>query len=88
MKFGATAPVCERKVGPRFRSGLEQTAAKWWCGADCSGAYSFHFSRSYMLAVALQAGDTLYAQYWSRDPGFAPPDDVGLTDAIQFTIAP
>ena len=23
MKFGATARVCERKVGPRFRSGLE-----------------------------------------------------------------
>ena len=57
-------------------------------GADCSGAYSFHFSRSYMLAVALQAGDTLYAQYWSRDPGFAPPDNVALSNALQFTICP
>ncbi|MCK6445453.1 MAG: hypothetical protein L6Q99_03595 [Planctomycetes bacterium] len=56
-------------------------------GTDCTGAYSFHFSQGYMAAKLVQPGDTLYAQFWSRDPGFAPPDNVGLTDALVFTVA-
>ena len=42
------------------------------------------------LAVnaAYWVGETYYAQYWSRDPGFAPPDDIGLTDALRFTVLP
>ncbi|MCE9596235.1 MAG: hypothetical protein K8S98_18750 [Planctomycetes bacterium] len=56
--------------------------------ANCSGAQSFHFGQSYMTAHAVTAGQTVYAQFWSRDPGFPPPDDIGLTDAIQFTVAP
>ncbi len=55
------------------------------CGA-CQGSYSYLFSQSYMAAHALHAGDTLYAQYWSRDPGFAAPANVGLTDALKFTL--
>jgi hypothetical protein len=27
-------------------------------------------------------------QYWSRDPGFAPPNNVGLTDAVHAVIGP
>jgi Tol biopolymer transport system component len=57
-------------------------------GDDCSGSYSFHFTQSYMTSRGLSAGDEIFCQYWSRDPGFAPPDDVGLTDALRFTIAP
>jgi hypothetical protein len=56
--------------------------------SDCSGSYSFHFSQSYMAAHLLGAGETLYAQFWSRDPGFPVPDNIGLTDGLQFTIGP
>jgi hypothetical protein len=55
------------------------------CGA-CQGSYSFHFSHAYMAAHSVQSGDTLYAQFWSRDPGFAPPGNYGLTDALKFTV--
>jgi archaellum component FlaF (FlaF/FlaG flagellin family) len=55
---------------------------------DCSGVYSFHFTQTYMARNFLGAGSEVFAQYWSRDPGFAPPDDVGLTDALHFVIAP
>jgi hypothetical protein len=55
---------------------------------DCSGFYSFHFSQAYMVSEGLSPGITLYGQYWSRDPGFAPPTNVGLTDGVQFTICP
>ena len=31
---------------------------------------------------------TIYAQYWSRDNGFPPPNNVGLSGGIQFTVCP
>lgn len=52
------------------------------------GAYSFQFRQSYMASHALGAGDSVVGQFWSRDPGFAPPQNIGLSDAIQFTISP
>jgi hypothetical protein len=55
---------------------------------DCTGFYSFHFSQAYMVSEGLSPGTTLYGQYWSRDPGFVPPTNVGLTDGVQFTICP
>jgi hypothetical protein len=55
------------------------------CGA-CQGTYAFAFSHSYMASQSVQSGDTIYAQFWSRDPGFAPPNNYGLTDALKFTV--
>jgi Tol biopolymer transport system component len=55
---------------------------------DCTGMYSFHFSQAYMAAHSLGAGTTVYCQYWSRDPFFPPPTNIGLTNGIQFTIGP
>ena len=57
-------------------------------GNDCTGSYAFHFSQGYMLQQLLGANTTVYAQFWSRDPGFAPPNNVGLTNGLQFTICP
>jgi len=55
---------------------------------DCSGSYSYHFSQAYMNQEFLAAGMHIYAQYWSRDPGFPAPDNIGLTDALHFVIGP
>jgi hypothetical protein len=55
---------------------------------DCSGGYSFHFTQAYLASQFLSAGSTVYAQYWSRDPGFSPPNNIGLTDALRFTVCP
>jgi Tol biopolymer transport system component len=63
-----------------------QTAAS--APYSCSGSYSFHFSHAYMQQQLLGLGETYYAQWWSRDPGFAAPNNVGLTDALRFTICP
>ncbi|MCE9594252.1 MAG: hypothetical protein K8S98_08660 [Planctomycetes bacterium] len=54
----------------------------------CNGTYSFAFDRAYILAKGVAAGSVLHAQYWSRDIGFAPPNDIGLTDAVTFSILP
>jgi Tol biopolymer transport system component len=55
---------------------------------DCTGTYSFFFSQAYMAAHGLGSGSTVYGQYWSRDPFFPPPTNVGLSNGIQFTIGP
>lgn len=57
-------------------------------GNDCSGTYSYHFSQAYMLQHLLAGNTTVYAQYWSRDPGFGIPNNIGLTNALSFTICP
>ena len=53
---------------------------------DCSGSYAFHFSHAVMEAKALTPGTSVYAQYLSRDTGFAAPNAVGLTEAVELTV--
>ena len=36
----------------------------------------------------LTAGTEVWAQYYSRDPGFVPPNNVNFTPAIDFVIQP
>jgi hypothetical protein len=55
---------------------------------DCSGSFSFHFSRNYMMQMGLGLGTTVYSQYWYRDTGGMPPMEMGRTDALEFTICP
>jgi hypothetical protein len=59
-------------------------------GDDCSGSYTFDFNTRIAsgLDPALTAGTTVDGQFWSRDPGFAQPNNIGLTQAAHFGIAP
>jgi hypothetical protein len=57
-------------------------------GADCSGQFRFPVSQASMLANGWLAGTKVYAQCWSRDPGFAPPDNISLTAGLAFTVGP
>ncbi len=52
------------------------------------GQFAYHMSQSFLAANALASGTTAYAQFLARDNGFAPPNNVALTDAIRFTVAP
>lgn len=71
---------------PVSRTGIQISAVAG--PVPCSGTYGFHFRHSYMLSHGLMPGDTVYGQFHSRDPGFAPPNNIGLTDAVQFGIIP
>jgi len=55
---------------------------------DCSGTYDYPFTQSYMALHAVVSGETLYAQYYARDP--AHPDGTGrsLSDALEFAVCP
>ncbi len=53
-------------------------------GSDCSGGFDFFFSHAYMSEKGIAAFDTIYAQFWYRDP--MDPTGVGLTDALRFVV--
>ena len=57
---------------------------------DCTGAFSLDFNAWIASGAdpALVAGQEVWAQYWSRDPGFPPPGGSNLTDALTFAIGP
>ena len=52
------------------------------------GQFAYHMSQSFLAAHALTSGTTAYAQFLARDNGFPGPNNVSLTDAIRFTVAP
>jgi hypothetical protein len=64
-----------------------QTAAQ--VGPDpCDGQYLFSFDHAYMASKNVPVGATVHMQYWSRDPGFAPPNAIGLTNGMAVPILP
>ena len=67
-----------------------QTSGGSLTGTDCSGSLAFEFNAwiAAGLDPRLAAGRQVWAQFWSRDPGFAPPDNSNLTDAVTFEIDP
>jgi len=55
---------------------------------SCNGGFDFHVSHAYMASQALAPGQILFSQCWSRDPGFAPPNNVSLSNALSFEVFP
>jgi len=57
-------------------------------GANCTGHFTFDFN-AWIAAgsdPSLVPGVRVNAQFYTRDAGFPAPNNIGLTDAIQFTI--
>jgi WD40-like Beta Propeller Repeat len=59
-------------------------------GVDCSGSLEVDFNAWIALGSdpGLVLGATVDGQFWSRDQGFAPPENYGMSDAVDLTIGP
>jgi len=59
-------------------------------GVDCSGLLEVDFNAWMALGSdpGLVLGATVYGQFWSRDSGFPPPENYGMSDAVDLTIGP
>ncbi len=71
---------------PIARTGVQHSGGA--TPVDCSGTYEWFASHAWMAAQGITAGTSVYCQFYSRDPGYAPPANVGLTDAVAFTVRP
>ncbi len=57
-------------------------------GPDCSGAFAFKFTNNYLLTQRALGGNTVYTQYYSRDPLHPDGTGVSLTAGLRFTVCP
>ncbi len=77
-------------LAQRIKRTAIQTAGGRPTGNNCSGGLSVDFNTVIAsgIDVGLIAGATVQAQYWGRDQGFAAPNNITLTDALEFVIGP
>jgi hypothetical protein len=78
--FGGT--LCAHS--PLKRTPVQNSGGTPPCGGGC--AYDFNQRIASGVDPALVAGQTVWAQWYTRDPGFLPPNSVGFTNALRFTI--
>lgn len=74
--------------GPIVRTSPQNSGGTAPPGTNCSGTYDFHFSQAYRVSRGILAGDTIYAQYYSRDPAHSDGSGLSLSDAFEFTVCP
>jgi hypothetical protein len=74
--------------GPIRRTPVQTSSINAGGAAPCNGVYNYYFTHAQMAAEGFVPGTTLYAQYWSRDPGFPPPINFGLTNGLRIPILP
>jgi hypothetical protein len=58
------------------------------CSPTASGTLVSRISKTKLALTGLAPGQSFFAQAWFRDPGFAPPNDVGLSTALEVTLWP
>ncbi len=77
---------------PLLRTPAQNSGGAATPADDCSGVFEFDlnaFARSPLASPALLAvGTTVCAQYWGRDPGFAAPNAVMLSNAVRYDVQP
>lgn len=58
------------------------------CAQQLTGTMTLSISKAQLAATGIAPGGVFFAQAWFRDPGFASPNDIGLTSSISITMWP
>jgi hypothetical protein len=76
--------------GPAQRAAYQNSGGNYAPANDCTGGFVVDLN-AYIASgsnPALVNGTTVWVQWWSRDSGFAPPNNMGLSAGLRFTIEP
>jgi len=82
--FGAT--LCA--FPPLLRTTIQLSNGSPPPAADCTGVYTYTFGATDVVQGNLSPGDSVFLQFWTRDPAHPDGTGVGLTDAVTFPIVP
>lgn len=92
LLFWGLAPRADPFLGgvlcvasPTVRTALQGSGGSS-LGNNCTGTWGFAFTSAYLQASGLTPDTWVYAQFWGRDPGFAPPNNAMLSDAVRFRV--
>ncbi|MBM3992289.1 MAG: hypothetical protein FJ298_14975 [Planctomycetes bacterium] len=77
-----------RCVGAPVRRMPVQNSLGAASGTNCTGTYAQAIPDALLAANGFLAGQVLYFQWWSRDSGYAAPDNIGLTDGLRILVCP
>lgn len=58
------------------------------CTGSLSGTLVSRIAHAKLAATGVAPGQALFVQVWFRDPGFTPPNDVGLSSGLRVTLWP
>ncbi|HUR26744.1 MAG TPA: hypothetical protein VM509_01045 [Planctomycetota bacterium] len=82
-------------VSPRRSMPISSSGGSSLPANDCTGHYSldvntfaYGLGHGFPLPELVSPGTLVECQWWSRDPGFAPPDAIGLTGGLEYTVGP
>jgi glucose/arabinose dehydrogenase len=77
-----------RCVGAPVRRMPVQNSGGSVTGSSCTGTYAQPIADALLAANGFLAGQVLFFQWWSRDNGYAAPDNIGLTDGLRVMVCP
>jgi subtilisin family serine protease len=100
--YGVNGPASSPFLGGTLCVGAQVLRAPWVNSGgtpapvnDCSGVYAMDFNtfaRGVLggspLAALSTPGTVVNTQWWGRDPGFPVPNNVSLSNALQFSVGP
>jgi hypothetical protein len=82
-------------VSPPLHRTPTQNSKGTLTGNDCSGVFALDMNSfaagtlgGRPIAELSQIGTSVYCQYFARDPGFAAPENVSLSNGLQYFICP
>lgn len=76
-----TGQIRRRPVQVSMNAGGTPTGCSTYVFTD-------HLSQAYLASQGFTVGTTVYCQYVSRDGGFAPPNNLSLSQGLRFTVLP
>jgi len=71
---------------PSYRLPVQGSGGSPGVATDSSGTFSDHLDQAFFTSKGFTSGTTVYCQYIGRDPGYAWPGNVLISEGLVFTV--